>query len=98
MTILGSYVLANSRAAPYQPRARVPDVVGSRRPSPYHFRARIQSFQGVAAPFPGEREKPFCLEPCAAIPTTETPRFKINDRFGGLGLSATRPGTRCCRF
>src|SRR5277367_2189984 len=54
MAILGSYVLANSRAAPRQPRARLPDVVGSGLPSPYHFRARIQSFQGVAAPFAGE--------------------------------------------
>jgi hypothetical protein len=36
-----------------RPRARAPDLVGSRLPSPYHFRARIQSFQGVAAPFPG---------------------------------------------
>src|ERR1700688_3561176 len=37
-----------------QPRARVPDLVGSRFPSPYHFWARIQSFQAVAAPFPGD--------------------------------------------
>jgi len=37
-----------------RPRARVPDLVGSRLPSPYHFRARIQSFQGIAAPFPGD--------------------------------------------
>src|ERR1700683_2279416 len=54
MAILGSYVLANSRAAPRQPRARVPDVVGSGLPRPYHFRAQIQSFQGVAAPFAGD--------------------------------------------
>jgi hypothetical protein len=46
--------LCNSRAAPWQPRAGVPDVVGSRRPSPYNFRAGIQSFQGVVAQFPGE--------------------------------------------
>jgi hypothetical protein len=37
-----------------QPRARVPDLVGSRFPSPYHFWAWIQSFQAVAAPFPGD--------------------------------------------
>jgi hypothetical protein len=37
-----------------RPRARVPDLVGSRLPSPYHFRARIQSFQAVAAPFRGD--------------------------------------------
>ena len=54
MAILGSYVSAISRGGPRQPRARVPDVVGSGLPSPYHFRARIQSFQGVAAPFAGE--------------------------------------------
>src|SRR5271170_8012365 len=54
MAILGSYVSAISRAAPRQPRARLPDVVGSGLPSPYHFRARIQSFQGVAAPFAGD--------------------------------------------
>src|SRR5277367_2300730 len=51
MAILGSYVLANSRAAPRQPRAGLPDVVGSGITSPYDFRARIHSFQGVAAPF-----------------------------------------------
>ena len=55
-----------------QPRARVPDLVGSRPPRPYHFPARIQSFQAVAAPFPGDsvfkserlqtenRKSPFC--------------------------------------
>jgi hypothetical protein len=46
------------RAAPGQPRARVPDLVGSRLPSPYHFGARIQSFQGVAAPFAGDSVGP----------------------------------------
>jgi hypothetical protein len=46
-----------------QPRARVPDIVGTRLPSPYHFRARIQSFQAVAAPFPGDSVS--CRQPLA---------------------------------
>ena len=49
-----------------QPRARIPDVVGSRLPRPYHFRARIQSFQAVAAPFPGEPVLPSRQEICRA--------------------------------
>ena len=72
-----------------QPRARVPHLVGSSLPGPYHFRARIQSFQAFAAPFPGDSR--FAVRSSgAAIPTTETPRFK-NRR------SARRspPGRRC---
>src|SRR5580704_12917452 len=56
-----------------QPRARIPDLVGSRFPSPYHFRAPIQSFQAVAAPFPGDSVLQSASR--AAIPATETPRF-----------------------
>jgi hypothetical protein len=41
----------------------------------YHFRARIQSFQAVAAPFPGDSILP-SRPSRAAIPATETPRFK----------------------
>src|SRR5271154_3940798 len=64
-----------------QPRAPVPYLVGSRLPSPYHFPARIQSFQAVAAPFPGDS----VVSSGAAIPATETSRFKkIEDRLGGL--------------
>ena len=53
-----------------QPRARVPDVVGSRHPRPYHLRARIQSFQAVAAPFAGDSV--LAVRPSrAAIPASE---------------------------
>src|SRR5271169_1207159 len=50
-----SFLGRQPESAHGQPRARVPDLVGSRLPRPYHFRARIQSFQAVAAPFPRRR-------------------------------------------
>ena len=76
---VGSYATlscgSSTGVAHGQPRARVPDLVGSSLPGPYHFRARIQSFQAFAAPFPGELR--FAVRSSrAAIPTTETPRFK----------------------
>ena len=49
---------SSAGAAHGRPRARAPDVVGSRLPRPYHFRARIQSYQAVAAPFPGDSALP----------------------------------------
>jgi hypothetical protein len=67
------FILAACQAgvAHGRPRARVPDLVGSRLPRPYQFRARIQSFQAVAAPFPGDS-----VLPSGAISAIETPRFK----------------------
>ena len=79
-----------------QPRARVPHLVASRPPRPYHFPARIQSFQTVAAPFPGDSVLP-SRSSRAAIPATETPRFKrstitLGDlrRDGGVGTNIER--------
>src|SRR5271168_4016165 len=77
-----------------QPRA-VPDLVGSGLASPYHFRARIQSFQTVAAPFPGDSVLP-SGPLVAAVPATETPRFKRStigsavSRDGGTGTNIER--------
>jgi hypothetical protein len=41
------------------PRARVPDLVGSRLPSPYHFRARINLFKALRRHF---RATPLCRQ------------------------------------
>jgi hypothetical protein len=74
-----AFKLPHLSVSPIGQPPRVPDLVGSRLPSPYHFRARIQSFQAVAAPFPGGSVLPSASR--AAIPPTETPRFK-NQRSG----------------
>ena len=60
-----------------RPRARVPDVVGSRLPSPYHFRARIQSFQALAAPFPGDSVLPRDERLAPHLPGVGGPRYAI---------------------
>src|SRR5271154_3319679 len=88
MAILGSYVLANSRAAPRQPRARVPDVVGSGLPSPYHFRAQIQSFQGVAA-ICGRLRRPFAPRSGRRNASVRD----VDDRLGGGLLRDGDAGT-----
>ena len=93
---------SSAEVAHGRPRGRIPDLVGSRPPRPYHFPARIQSFQGVAAPFPGGLR--FAVTPSrAAIPATETRRFKrstigsavSSERAGGAPVSpASSVGNR----